>query len=70
MKKTYTEPAIEELDFRDTATACGAAARKVEHSSGLTILSSSKECFNLNNWLFNWGTAFDDDDEEEYDEED
>ena len=69
MKKVYSTPSIEEIDFRDTAASCGAASRMIKHSSGFTVLDSSPKCFSLNNWLFNWNTGFTDDAEEIYDEE-
>ena len=68
MKKTYVAPAIDELDFKDTAT-CGTGYRKVTNTSGSMLLTSSTECFSLRNWLFSWG-GFDDETLEEAEEED
>ncbi|MCR5685943.1 MAG: hypothetical protein K6G81_11095 [Lachnospiraceae bacterium] len=68
MKKTYAAPAIEELDFKDTAV-CGTGYRKVTNTSGGMLLTSSTECFSLRNWLFSWG-GFDDEAVEVIEEED
>ena len=69
MKKTYVAPAIDELDFKDTAT-CGTGYRRVMSGpSGGMQLTSSETCFSLRNWIFKMG-SFDDEMIEETEEVD
>ena len=69
MKKTFSKPSIEELDFRDTAY-CGSKSLQVKYTSGPRLSSVSTKCYSLNNWLLGgWNTPFAGEESDSYEEE-
>lgn len=70
MKKTFNAPEIVELDFKETNAICGVGGKRVKYMSGPITLDTSGDCFNVKGYFnLRFGAAFDDNDEENYDEE-
>jgi hypothetical protein len=59
MKKAYIAPAIDEIDFKDTAYTCGVSQRQIVNISGKMRLGQPK-CFSLTSWLESMGSFSDD----------